>query len=367
MAFPTAATSTNCDASTDDPKQALLTDLYQLIQKFNQLLGVAAPLDSPALINTPTAPTQAATDASTKLATTAQVQNAIIQAGSTIPANLLFNGSAEFYADGWTLPVQAGYQSGGFGEGSYFNILSATLGTYVAESAKYPIGAGMTITLQAEMFASGLTAGKLAMDIGFYNASNVLISYGNARSELAANGGWINKSNSVTTPANTAYFTVRFFMESAVLTNGAIRKMKVGAGATASIYTREADFIAMKQGTLAPIFGFTSVLAGTAAGHAVNYSQVLGIGQTRKDVTASRALATNYTNSTGKPILVIGGATSLSTSGYMSLTVAGNMVSSAVSATLFYPLRVWGIVLPGETYQYNSTGTLSTPIYMELS
>lgn len=42
MAFPTPATKTNCDASTDDPKQALLTDLATLIDKFNALLAAAA-------------------------------------------------------------------------------------------------------------------------------------------------------------------------------------------------------------------------------------------------------------------------------------------------------------------------------------
>jgi hypothetical protein len=89
MAFPTPATSTNCDASTDDPKQALLVDLYQLIQKFNQLLSAAAaagplsgsgitgaaPLASPALTGTPTAPTPAQFDSDTSIATTAFVQS----------------------------------------------------------------------------------------------------------------------------------------------------------------------------------------------------------------------------------------------------------------------------------------------------
>ena len=39
MGFPTAASKANCDASSDDPKQALLTDLATLIDKFNTLLS----------------------------------------------------------------------------------------------------------------------------------------------------------------------------------------------------------------------------------------------------------------------------------------------------------------------------------------
>jgi hypothetical protein len=46
------------------------------------------------------------------------------------------------------------------------------------------------------------------------------------------------------------------------------------------------------------------VAAGSAAGEAVNYDQVLGVGQTWQNVTASRTAGVTYTNSTGKPIVV---------------------------------------------------------------
>ncbi|MGO4416780.1 hypothetical protein AB4Z27_27800 [Cupriavidus sp. KB_39] len=42
----------------------------------------------------------------------------------------------------------------------------------------------------------------------------------------------------------------------------------------------------------------------TQSGHAVNQSQVIGIAQTQQNVTASRAIGTTYTNSTGKPIFI---------------------------------------------------------------
>ena len=48
----------------------------------------------------------------------------------------------------------------------------------------------------------------------------------------------------------------------------------------------------------------TGVVAATATGEPVVYEQVLGIGQTWQDVTASRALATNYLNNSSKPRLV---------------------------------------------------------------
>jgi hypothetical protein len=43
------------------------------------------------------------------------------------------------------------------------------------------------------------------------------------------------------------------------------------------------------------------VANATATGQAVNYDQVIGVGQTWQDVTASRALGVTYTNNSGKP------------------------------------------------------------------
>jgi len=42
MPMPTAASKANCDASTDDPKLAILTDLAALIDKFNDLIAMRA-------------------------------------------------------------------------------------------------------------------------------------------------------------------------------------------------------------------------------------------------------------------------------------------------------------------------------------
>ena len=59
--------------------------------------------------------------------------------------------------------------------------------------------------------------------------------------------------------------------------------------------------------TIADVKTFSSspiVPTATTSGQAVNFSQVLGVGQTWQDVTASRALGVTYTNSTGKPIMV---------------------------------------------------------------
>ena len=57
-------------------------------------------------------------------------------------------------------------------------------------------------------------------------------------------------------------------------------------------------------------------------------SQVIGVGQTWQDVTASRVLGTTYTNSTGKPILVAILATN-SVPYNITLTISGLAIPQA--------------------------------------
>jgi hypothetical protein len=175
------------------------------------------------------------------------VTEAVALGQLTAPApNLLANGSAEFGSLAWSLPTQAGYQTGSLGEGTFFTIASAVNGTYVATSADYAVGPGVALTLQAEIYASGLTAGNLVMDLEFLDSTHTPIVSGQAKSVVSADQPWTFLSNSATTPANTAYWHARFYMQGATLTTGALRKIKVSNGTKPSPYSREADFPAIQ-------------------------------------------------------------------------------------------------------------------------
>lgn len=52
----------------------------------------------------------------------------------------------------------------------------------------------------------------------------------------------------------------------------------------------------------------------------------LGVGQTWQDVTASRAAGVNYTNTTGKPIVVTAQAGSTGSNSALALTTGGGVV-----------------------------------------
>jgi hypothetical protein len=90
----------------------------------------------------------------------------------------------------------------------------------------------------------------------------------------------------------------------------------------------------------------------------------IGVGQTWQDLTGSRALATTYTNSSGKPIMVQVTVQSNS-SGQVDLTsiVAGTTISNQlpyVAASGFRAFTTF-IVPNGSTYSITTTGSSATP------
>jgi hypothetical protein len=140
-----------------------------------------------------------------------------------------------------------------------------------------------------------------------------------------------------------------------VWAGGAIPVANGGTGAT----TAAAAFTAIKQAATDAATGVVElatnaeVQTGTDTTRAVTPSGLsassLGMGQTWQSVTGSRAAATNYTNSTGRPIQVVVCGQSAFTGGSsaMSITVAGVVVATRTNNES-----------TGSSYQ-GSTGPLS--------
>lgn len=88
-------------------------------------------------------------------------------------------------------------------------------------------------------------------------------------------------------------------------------------------------------------FGDTSVQTAAAIGH----------GQTWQNVTSSRALGVNYTNSTGRPIMVMVHCTGNSPNGMgFIITVDGVIAAEGRSDASGYGPGLSVIVPPGATY-----------------
>ena len=87
------------------------------------------------------------------------------------------------------------------------------------------------------------------------------------------------------------------------------------------------------------------------------YDDAFGVGQTWQDVTASRAVNTTYTNSTGKPILVIyrvSGANNAS-----ATAIVGGVIIATVTNSAQYVTRVpMSFIVPvGSIYNISGTTT----------
>ena len=80
-------------------------------------------------------------------------------------------------------------------------------------------------------------------------------------------------------------------------------------------------------------------------------------GQTWQNLTASRALSTTYTNSTGKPILVQAFCTAATVNAQTTLTINSIVVATHCLAGSTTGGTVYGIVPPGGTYSVAQGGS----------
>ncbi|MEX3614680.1 MAG: hypothetical protein VB141_13215 [Burkholderia gladioli] len=173
--------------------------------------------------------------------------------------NLLFNGSGEFGAAGWFAGNSAGIDTnglllklvvGGFGEGTFWAIdrdLDGKVGYFVDYSDFVGLGDGVTINLQAELFAGGLTGGNFYIDAEFYDDASPPKILGQSQQLKATHGaGWTYLSASFAVPRGTRKLRIRKVLDGNPKgTRGAIacRRIKLESGPTPSLYSQEADFL----------------------------------------------------------------------------------------------------------------------------
>ena len=80
-------------------------------------------------------------------------------------------------------------------------------------------------------------------------------------------------------------------------------------------------------------------------------TEAFGVGQTVQDVTASRALSTTYTNSTGKPILISVTVAGANDFGTTTLTVSGVAAASVSNSSQYGQTKnICYVIPPSSTY-----------------
>ncbi len=140
--------------------------------------------------------------------------------------------------------------------------------------------------------------------------------------------------------------------------SGVISTTAISAGATAAnvfysttarsnVAYRVVRAIASTQAT-AGQWATSPTLVQGAGGNALTAMSSLGYGQTWQNLTGSRALATTYYNTTGKPIFI-----------YVGINGAGNtqlIINGVTSGTGFYSIT--GVIPPGASYSVTSASAM---------
>lgn len=154
-----------------------------------------------------------------------------------------------------------------------------------------------------------------------------------------------------------------------------------GSGATWTIDNDAVTFAKMQNIATSKLLGRATAASGDieelGIGSGLSLSGTdltalcIGVGQTLQLVTGSRALATTYTNSTGKPILVHFYGTNAAATGSVctwAVTINGNSFASGVSLAGYSGHNVSFIVPAGNTYSVSGTGggTLTIGSWAEL-
>lgn len=173
--------------------------------------------------------------------------------------NLLFNGSAEFGSTSWFSGNSSGIDTNGlvlkpapgsYGEGTFWALdrdLDGKVGYFVDYSDFVGLADGITISLQAELFAGGLTGGAFYIDAEFYDDATPPKIIGQSQQLKAIPGaGWTYLTASSAVPRGTRKLRIRKVLDGNPKgTRGQIacRRIKLEAGAASSLYSTEADIL----------------------------------------------------------------------------------------------------------------------------
>jgi len=168
--------------------------------------------------------------------------------------------------------------------------------------------------------------------------------------------------------ASTYSTNTTLAVASTTLTGSAGTGVYTTTAVTASPF-RVVGYIESTQATAGTWVTAPSTIQGQG-GQALAAMSSLGYGQTWTDVKASRVEATNYTNSTGKPIFVVAtGATSASVDVYgtISMSINGVLIvrSTATARGSIVFSSVSAIIPPGSYYQVNCS-TSNINLWSEL-
>jgi len=156
----------------------------------------------------------------------------------TVNPNMLKNPNAVLGTSFWNNTQNFGiYYNRGTGERHWYMTASVAT-TKTADSDFIPANQNTVYTLSAEMYVSGLTQGGWYCDTLYFDSNKNVIGEG-PQVGLTSDSSWVRLSDTGTSPAGTAYITVRFFLGNAITPDASIRKIKLEGGSVATRFVGE--------------------------------------------------------------------------------------------------------------------------------
>jgi hypothetical protein len=178
--------------------------------------------------------------------------------------------------------------------------------------------------------------------------SSIVIS-GNTSGTITLAAPAISGSNTLTLPLATD--TLAGIAATQTLTNKTLTSPAL-SGTVTGTYT-----LGGTPTLTAPALGTpTSGVLTNCTGTANSLNAGIGVNQTWTDVTASRALATSYTNSTGKPIQISIACTNTTVTPLVVTTGGVSIKGSSSSTASYHYGCISLIILNGATYSLACSG-----------
>jgi hypothetical protein len=279
--------------------------------------------------------------------------------------NLLWNSSAEFGANGWTLSSNlSNYSDTSGGVGTYFT--NPTAISAVAISAlgnQVPFGPSKAITMSFDC-ANASTSGSIGVALVAYNSAGT--SLGNVASVVPSAGSALQRYTITgTTPANTAYVRPSWYSGGTAPTVAAfglvLRRIKIEAGSVATLYSTEANDAALLASNGKMLIGSITMAAGGTIPTFTGLSTAFNAYELEFDglmpVAASDVMSLQFATGTAASPTWLTSAQHTS-----SLCIHSSGQASNAAPITIPNLSTTAMVLSGTV-----TGTSGSPVYQQMS
>lgn len=293
-------------------------------------------------------------------------------AGSITSPNLLYNGSGEFGAAGWTVPANFALVLDAAYGPVFENTSALTTANFTLSTPQTTVSPSTTYFASCDL-TTGLTAGSITLNLVAYDSGNTPTVIASQTFSAPTPSIFPRQTISGAAPASTVKVAVTVVGSgvSAPINGIAVRRVKIESGSVASAYSQEADLLPATTTTL----GLVKVganLAITTDGTLSATAQPLSPATTTTLGGVKIPTSSSLTVDGAGNLSFVQNANMLSNSSGGSGTLGWNIPASFYVVNSYGPIFInnttlsgvsTGIITPKAAAMASTTYTLSGDIY----